>query len=131
MKNYGESMNRTINAQERRRVRIESRREFMRLVDEALSAKEIAARLNCSVSRVHRRAARLGIQIGKQSGTGRIGAFVPRPLIDNVSAIAKAAGVSNSAMVARTIKAVFADPAIARRVLGKDALPVRGYRVEG
>jgi len=131
MKNYGESMNRTINAQERRRVRIESRREFMRLVDEALSAKEIAARLGCSVSRVHRRAARLGIQIGKRNGTGRIGAFVPRPLIENANAIAQEAGVSTSALVARAMKVVFADKATARRVLGKDALPVRGYRVEG
>lgn len=117
-------MDRNFTPQERRRL-------ITMLADDGLSAAQIALRLKISRQRIHKIAAAMGLQIGKRGGTARIGAFVPRPLIDNVRAIAKAAGVSNSVMVARTIKAVFADPATARRVLGKDAMPVRGYRAEG
>lgn len=98
------------------------------LSDDGLSSKQIATKLGISKQRVNRIASSAGLQIGKQGGTGRIGAWVPRRLIASIGDLANDAGCSRSALLGRVIEAVFADKAMAMRLLGKAALPVRGYR---
>lgn len=98
------------------------------LSDNGVPIKQIAAQLGISKQRVVQIASRHAIPIGKQGGTGRIGAWVPRRLIASIGDLANDAGCSRSALLGRVIEAVFADKAMATKLLGKAALPVRGYR---
>lgn len=107
----------------------ERRRLIVLLSDDGLSSTQIAERLGISQRRVNRIAARAGLQIGKSGGSARLGCWVPRRLIGHIGDLANDAGCSRSAMVARVIEAVCSDPAFAKKLLGKEAMPVRGYRV--
>lgn len=103
------------------------RRRIQVLADDGWTSEQIAVELGISRQRVNRIASKAGVLIGKRGGTGRVGAWVPRRLIAAIGSLANDAGVSRSVMVGRAIEVVFSDPAVAKRVLGKGALPVRGY----
>lgn len=123
--------NRQENALLRREQNLNSQRrrhKIAEFADDGMSSEQIASRLGITKQRVNRIANRAGILIGKQGGTGRIGAWVPRRLIASIGDLANDAGCSRSALLGRVIEAVFADKAMAMRLLGKAALPVRGYR---
>ena len=109
----------------RDRVRI-----IAHMVDEGHTSREIAEKLGINRQRVCRIAERAGIPIGKRGGTGRIGAYIPRSLKMSVRRQAEAKGVSVSAYIATVLGAVCSDDTVARKTLGRQALPVRLYRAK-
>lgn len=110
------------------KTRAERVRLIGKLIDDGQTSRQIAAQLGISRQRVCRIAYRAGITIGTRGGrTGRVGAWVPLRLVASLGSLANDAGVSQGVMLARVIEAVCADPAAARKLLGKDAMAVRKY----
>ncbi|MGJ4855541.1 sigma factor-like helix-turn-helix DNA-binding protein [Labrys sp. La1] len=98
------------------------------LAAEGQTLREIGRRLGISAQRVSRIARGAGIPLGRQGGTGLVSTHVPFRLKSALRQQAEAAGVSVSAYVARVLKAVCEDATVAKRTLGRDAMPVRAYR---
>lgn len=97
------------------------------LSDEGMSSDQIAEKLGITKRRVNRIAKKAGLKIGKQGGTRRVGAWLDELSVDNIAVVAEEAGVSRSAMVARSLRAMYRDIPTAKKFLGKDAQPKRGY----
>ncbi|MEW9304527.1 MarR family transcriptional regulator [Labrys neptuniae] len=98
------------------------------MASEGQTLREIGRSLGISAQRVSRIARGAGIPLGRQGGTGLVSTHVPFRLKSALRQQAEAAGVSVSAYVARVLRAVCEDATVAKRTLGRDALPVRAYR---
>lgn len=110
-----------------------SRRELAQRIqlftDEGLSAGEIGRRLGCSRQRVLRIAQQFNVRLQPRGGSRRVGAQFNRADYELMLQLAQAAGCSVGAMLVRLARVPMAGGVVtAKRKLGRDALPKRGYR---
>jgi hypothetical protein len=106
-------------------------RQIAQLVDDGLTAAEVADRLALPRTQVIRIAARTGLRLGTP-GLRRIGVALSPERCAVIRSLAREAGIAPSTMLARIAGFVVDDgPEAALRRLGRHAQPKRTYRRAG